>query len=217
MDKYERERRRMIKTQIVRRGLQNEQLLTAFESVPRHLFVPDEYRNVAYEDNPLPIGNSQTISQPYIVALMTNLLKLTGDERVLEIGTGSGYQAAILGMLAEEVHTVEYVPELAAKAEKVLKDLGMDNVHVHFGDGSLGWPPSAPYSGIVVAADAPQAPKALLKQLAEGGRLVLPVGGRGVQNLEIWERDGDNFKSRIETAVAFVPLRGAEGWDREDW
>jgi len=217
MDKYERERRRMIKTQIVRRGLQNEQLLTAFESVPRHLFVPDEYRNVAYEDNPLPIGNSQTISQPYIVALMTNLLKLTGDERVLEIGTGSGYQAAILGMLAEEVHTVEYVPELAAKAEKVLKDLGMDNVHVHFGDGSLGWPPSAPYSGIVVAAAAPQAPKALLKQLAEGGRLVLPVGGRGVQNLEIWERDGDNFKSRIETAVAFVPLRGAEGWDREDW
>jgi len=207
----------MVRTQIVRRGVRDERVLAALESVPRHLFVPEEYRHAAYDDNPLPIGSSQTISQPYIVALMTELLKLTGEERVLEIGTGSGYQAAILGMLAKEVHTVEYVPELATKAEKVLNELGIENVHVHIGDGSLGWPQSAPYGGILVAAAAPQAPKTLLKQLDEGGRMVLPVGGRGTQNLEVWERDGDRFKSRVETAVAFVPLRGEKGWDREEW
>lgn len=207
----------MVKEQIVRRGLRNQRLLAAFESVPRHLFVPDEYRYAAYDDNPLPIGFSQTISQPYIVALMTDLLKLKGSERVLEIGTGSGYQAAILGMMADEVHTIEYLPELAASAVKALKELGLDNVHVHVGDGSLGWPETAPYQGILVAAAAPQAPKALLNQLEDGGRLILPVGGKGMQNLEIWERAGDEFRSKIETAVAFVPLRGEEGWDRKKW
>jgi protein-L-isoaspartate(D-aspartate) O-methyltransferase len=217
VNKYERERKRMVNTQIVRRGLRDPRLLAAFESVPRHLFVPEEYRYAAHDDSPLPIGFSQTISQPYIVALMTDLLRLKGDERVLEIGTGSGYQAAILGMMAGDVHTVEYVPELAAGADKLLKELGMDNVHVHFGDGSLGWPEAAPYAGILVAAAAPQIPRALLEQLEDGGRLVLPVGGRGMQNLEVWERKDKTFESKVETAVAFVPLRGEQGWDRKTW
>lgn len=217
MDKYEPERRRMVERQIMQRGLKDPRLLTAFDSVPRHLFVPEDYRYAAYEDGPLPIGHSQTISQPYIVALMTALLELDGDERVLEIGTGSGYQAAILGMLTAEVHTVEYLPELAAQADKVLKELGFDNVHVHVGDGSLGWPEAAPYAGILVAAAAPDAPKALLGQLEDGGRMVLPVGGRGMQNLQLWERNGNDFRSKIETTVAFVPLRGKQGWDRKEW
>jgi protein-L-isoaspartate(D-aspartate) O-methyltransferase len=217
MNKFDSARKRMVKTQIAGRGLKNTRLLTAFEMVPRHLFVPEEYRYSAYNDSPLPIGHSQTISQPYIVALMTDLLELKGHERVLEIGTGSGYQAAILSMMAKEVHTVEYLPELATSADKILKELGCDNVYVHIGDGSLGWPNAAPYAGILVAAAAPQAPKALLDQLAEDGRLILPVGGRGMQNLEIWKRRGDEFVSKIETTVAFVPLRGEQGWDRKEW
>ena len=201
----------------MQRGLKDPRLLAAFESVPRHLFVPEDYRYAAYDDGPIPIGHSQTISQPYIVALMTALLGLTGRERVLEIGTGSGYQAAILGMLTAEVHTVEYLPELATQAGKLLKELGFDNIHVHIGDGSLGWPEAAPYGGIIVAAAAPNAPKALLEQLADGGRLILPVGGRSMQNLEVWTRKGDDFESKIETTVAFVPLRGEQGWDRKVW
>ena len=217
MDRHERERIRMVRSQIEGRGLKDPRLLAAFETVPRHLFVPESHRYAAYDDGPIPIGHSQTISQPYIVALMTALLQLKGDERVLEIGTGSGYQAAILGFLTAEVHTVEFVPELAAQADQLLKELGFDNVHVHVGDGSLGWPEAAPYDGILVAAAAPDAPRALLGQLKDGGRLVLPVGGRSMQNLEVWTRTGDDFKSRIETSVAFVPLRGEQGWDRKDW
>lgn len=217
MDKYERERRQMVDSQIQRRGLKDPRLLAAFESVPRHLFVPEDYRYAAYDDGPIPIGHSQTISQPYIVALMTALLGLNGSERVLEIGTGSGYQAAILGMMTAQVHTVEYLPELATQADRLLRKLGFDNVHVHIGDGSLGWPEAAPYGGILVAAAAPHAPKALLEQLEDGGRLVLPVGGRSMQNLEVWTRKGDEFDSKIETSVAFVPLRGEQGWDRKVW
>jgi len=217
MDKFERERKRMVTNQLERRGLHDTRLLTAFESVPRHLFVPEEYRYAAYDDGPLPIGFNQTISQPYIVALMTDLLRLTGNECVLEVGTGSGYQAAILGRLAGEVYTIEFVPELAAAADKLLKELGVDNVHCHVGDGSLGRLETAPYNGILVAAAAPKTPKVLLAQLDDGGRMVIPVGGRGMQNLEIWERVGDEFTSRIETAVAFVPLRGEQGWDRKEW
>jgi len=217
MNRFERERKQMIKEQIERRGLRERRLLTALETVPRHMFVPEEYRYAAYEDGPLPIGFGQTISQPYIVALMTDYLSLKGNERVLEVGTGSGYQAAILGMMAEEVHTVEFIPELATQADKLLKALGMDNVRVHFGDGSLGLPEFAPYQGILVAAAAPQVPKALLNQLEDGGKLVLPVGSRGMQILEIWERNGDKFDSKTETAVAFVPLRGEQGWDQKKW
>jgi protein-L-isoaspartate(D-aspartate) O-methyltransferase len=217
MDKYELERKQMVKEQIKSRGLHDKCLLTAFESVPRHMFVPKESRYAAYDDGPLPIGFGQTISQPYIVALMTDLLELNGDERLLEVGTGSGYQAAILGMIAEEVHTIEFVPELAARAESTLKELGMDNVHVHFGDGSLGWPECAPYNGILVAAAAPKTPKALLEQLKDGGKLVIPVGGRGFQQLEVWVREKDDYSSRTEIAVAFVPLRGKQGWNQKKW
>jgi protein-L-isoaspartate(D-aspartate) O-methyltransferase len=217
VDRYERERRRMVESQIEGRGLKDPRVLAAFESVPRHLFVPEDYRYAAYDDGPLPIGQSQTISQPYIVALMTALLGLQGDERVLEIGTGSGYQAAILGRLAAEVHTVEYLPELGIQADRLLKQLGYDNVHIHMGDGSLGWPEFAPYAGILVAAAAPSAPRALLEQLEDGGKLVVPVGGRSMQNLEFWTRRGNDFESKIETTVAFVPLRGEQGWDRRTW
>lgn len=217
MDKFERERKRMVKEQIKRRGVHDPRLLAALESVPRHLFVPKDYRRSAYDDCPLPIGFGQTISQPYIVALMTDLLKLNGDERILEVGAGSGYQAAILGALAGEVHTVEYVSELATRAGKLLKQLELSNVCCHFGDGSLGWPEAAPYGGILVAAAAPKTPEVLLEQLEDGGRMVLPVGGRGFQQLEVWERKGDEFDRNTITTVAFVPLRGEQGWDRKEW
>jgi len=217
MNNFERERKRMVAEQIKRRGLCDERLLKAFEAVPRHLFIPENYRNKAYEDGPLPIGFGQTISQPYIVALMTDLLCLKGNERVLEVGTGSGYQAAILSMLADEVYTLEYVPELAAKAEHLLKELGMDNVHVRFGDGSLGWPENAPYQGILVAAAAPHTPKELLEQLGDNGRLVIPVGEPGMQRLEVWDRKGESFEQKTSLNVAFVPLRGEQGWGQDKW
>ncbi len=209
---FELERKRMVVEQIAGRGLHDPRLLAAFEAAPRHLFVPKEYRQHAYADAPLPIGHGQTISQPYIVALMTNLLELTGNERVLEVGTGSGYQAAILSQLAAEVHTVEIISELARESERVLREIGCANVHVHLADGSLGWLEAAPYDAILVAAAAPSAPQPLLDQLADGGRMVLPVGGQGYQELEVWVRDGEAFQQRSVIAVAFVPLRGEHGW-----
>lgn len=212
MDAYESDRKEMTRRQIAARGLRDPRLLAAFESVPRHLFVPEEYRQRSYADGPLPIGYGQTISQPYIVALMTHLLELTGRERVLEVGTGSGYQAAILSRLAAEVHTVEIVPELFAQAERTLSELGCANVHSHLADGSLGWTAAAPYDGILVTAAAPSAPRALLDQLAEEGRLVLPVGGLGYQELEIWRKENEEFKRKSSLGVAFVPLRGEYGW-----
>lgn len=212
MDAYESDRKEMTRRQIAARGLRDPRLLAAFESVPRHLFVPEEYRQRSYADGPLPIGHEQTISQPYIVALMTHLLELTGRERVLEVGTGSGYQAAILSRLAAEVHTVEIVPELFAQAERTLRELGCANVHCHLADGSLGWTAAAPYDGILVTAAAPSAPQMLLDQLAAGGRLVLPVGGLGYQELEIWRKENEEFKRKSSLGVAFVPLRGEYGW-----
>ena len=212
---YELERKDMVQTQIAKRGIREPRVLEAFRSVPRHDFVSEEYRFAAYDDCPLPIGYGQTISQPYIVALMTSSLRLQGSERVLEIGTGSGYQAAILSALAQEVHTVEVIPELAERSKIVLGSY--ENVHCHLGDGSLGWEAAAPYDGILVAAAAPQTPAPLLKQLAEGGRLVIPVGGRSVQKLELWEKHGNDFSTESIVNVAFVPLRGEKGWDRKVW
>ena len=212
MDKFLDERKRMVEDQIARRGILDPRLLAVMESVPRHRFVPADNLTWAYSDGPLPIGHGQTISQPYIVALMTGLLELKGDERVLEVGTGSGYQAAILARMAGEVHTVEFIPELAGRAEEVLAELGFANVHVHAGDGSLGWPAAAPYAGILVAAAAPSAPEPLLAQLAEGGRLVIPVGSHGFQQLEVWKRNGNQYEHKTNIAVAFVPLRGEHGW-----
>lgn len=202
----------MVAEQLRPRGIHDPRVLAAFESIPRHLFVPPEYQPWAYNDSPQPIGHDQTISQPYIVALMSERLTLTGSERVLEVGTGSGYQAAILSKLAAEVHTVELLPELAERAHRTLEALGLTNVHVHCADGSQGWPQSAPYQAILVAAAAPKVPQPLLEQLAEGGRLILPVGARGFQRLELWRREGSAFSSEEILPVAFVLLRGKHGW-----
>jgi protein-L-isoaspartate(D-aspartate) O-methyltransferase len=207
---FDEDRKHMVEAQILRRGLCGSRLLNAFETVPRHLFVQDGDRLYAYADGPLSIGYGQTISQPYIVALMTDLLALNGEERVLEVGTGSGYQAAILSQMAKEVHTIEFVPELAARAQKLLAEYL--NVHCHRGDGSLGWPEAAPFDGIIVTAAAPKAPRALLEQLTNGGRMVIPVGAQGFQVLEVWTRNGEQFDCVENVGVAFVPLRGKYGW-----
>jgi protein-L-isoaspartate(D-aspartate) O-methyltransferase len=213
---YASQRERMVDDQILDRGISDSRVLNAMRTVPRHRFVPPRDRHLAYTDGPLLIGHNQTISQPYIVALMTELLELKGDERVLEVGTGSGYQAAILGLLAREIHTIERHEELGAHARVVLEELGLMNVHVHIGDGSAGLPEYAPYQAILVTAAAPGVPQPLLDQLAEQGRLVLPVGSLGEQVLERWVRRGDQFTHRVITAVAFVPLRGEYGWI-QDW
>jgi len=215
MDKYAKARERMVKEQIEGRGVREPHLLSVLRKVPRHEFVPQDYLDLAYADRPLPIGFQQTISQPYIVALMTELLRLKGEERVLEVGTGSGYQAAILSKLVLEVHTVEYIPELAERARENLSSYW--NVSVHFGDGSLGWPEAAPYNGILVAAAAPKAPNLLLKQLADEGVLVIPIGGKAMQMLQVWTRKGDAYASSSISPVAFVPLRGEQGWDKKKW
>jgi protein-L-isoaspartate(D-aspartate) O-methyltransferase len=215
-ERWRQARNRMVEDQLAGRGIRDERVLEAMRAVPRHLFVPGEIRDLAYADAPLPIGQRQTISQPYIVALMTELLDLKGDEKVLEIGTGSGYQAAILGKLAKEVYSVERLPELAEKARKLLEALGYNNVHVVVADGTRGLPEHAPFDAIVVTAAAPQVPKPLLQQLADGGRLVLPVGSRDGQILERWIRRGDQWAQERITPVAFVPLVGEHGWSSEE-
>lgn len=201
----------MVARQLRGYGISNQRVLEAFELIPRHLFVPDEYRSSAYDDRPLPIGFQQTISQPYIVAYMAQLLGLTGIERVLEVGAGSGYQAAILSALALEVHTIELIPTLAERAATTLDELGFKNVFVHIGDGSKGWIETAPYDAIIVSAAAPHVPKCLLDQLADHGRMILPVGQSGNQELELWTRRGESFSHESLLPVAFVPLRGEEG------
>ena len=201
----------MVARQLWARGITDARVLAAFESTPRHLFVPEESRAEAYEDRPHLIGFKQTISQPFIVAYMTQLLELTGTERVLEVGTGSGYQAAILSCLAQEVHTIELIPVLANRAARTLAALGVTNVFVHVGDGSQGWIEAAPYDAIIVTAAAPRAPKSLLDQLADHGRMILPVGDIGFQELELWRREENSFSHETLLPVAFVPLRGKEG------
>ena len=215
--RYLNHRQRMVDEQIAARGLREARLLDAMRSVPRHCFVPPEYRHLAYADGPLPIGNGQTISQPYIVALMTHLLSLTGEEKVLEIGTGSGYQAAVLARLAQQVYTVERHAELAERAATTLKNLNFLNVSVQVGDGSLGLPEFAPYQAIVVTAAAPRLPKPLQDQLDDGGCIVIPVGGQLGQYLECWRRQGSEFTRDVLVPVAFVPLRGVQGWEEKEW
>lgn len=207
----------MVYEQIERRGIRHPGVLNAMRTVPRHLFVPYELRDHAYEDGALGIGSGQTISQPYIVALMTSLLVLGGDENILEVGTGSGYQAAILSYLGRTVHTVERHGELAKEAAYRLYNLGIDNVIVHEGDGSLGWPENAPYQAILVTAAAPVLPETLAEQLDEGGRLVIPVGPRGKQELQRWQRERGRLDYESIIPVAFVPLRGNYGWREEEW
>lgn len=214
---YAKERERMVKDQLESRDIRDERVLEAMRAVPRHRFVPEQHRHLAYADGPLPIGNGQTISQPYIVALMTQMLELAWNEIVLEIGTGSGYQAAILAHLAREVHTVELHDSLAQGAAAVLNSLGLNNIHVHIGDGSKGWPENAPYDGTIVTAAAPRVPRPLLDQMAGGGRLVIPVGSRGGQFLERWVRQDSDFKREQIAPVAFVPLYGQHGWEEDRW
>ena len=207
----------MVAEQIEARGVRDDRVLDALRRVPRWEFVPLEMRLSATEDRPLPIGNGQTISQPYIVALMTELLCLQGGENVLEVGTGSGYQAAILSCLCAHVHTVEFIPSLANEAKERMARLGYANVHVHLGDGSLGLAEFMPYKGILVTAACPSALPILLDQLEEGGRLVLPIGGRWQQELQCWVKQGGSFNHEYILPVAFVPLRGLNGWKESDW
>jgi protein-L-isoaspartate(D-aspartate) O-methyltransferase len=214
---FERERHRMVYEQIERRGIRNQAVLNAMRMVPRHRFVPPELRERAYEDGALGIGSGQTISQPYIVALMTSLLALEGEENILEVGTGSGYQAAILSYLGRTVHTVERHAGLAKEAAYRLYSLGLDKVIVHEGDGSLGWPDAAPYQAIMVTAAAPILPEVLGEQLDDMGRLVIPVGARRKQELQRWQREGEHLDYESIIPVAFVPLRGTFGWREEDW
>jgi protein-L-isoaspartate(D-aspartate) O-methyltransferase len=217
ISEYKRERQRMVEEQFLSRDIRDKRVLDAMRKVPRHIFVPEEHRHLAYRDSPLPIGQSQTISQPYIVALMTQMLGLLGDETVLEIGTGSGYQAAVLSQVAREVHTVERHDTLAKQALACINALDIKNVSIHVGDGTRGWPPNAPYDAIIATAAAPKVPKPLLNQLGDGGRLVIPVGGRIGQYLEIWHRDGDDFRHERMVAVAFVPMLGEFGWKDDAW
>jgi protein-L-isoaspartate(D-aspartate) O-methyltransferase len=205
---FAREREQMVRLQIERRGVKDAAALRAMREVPRHLYVPGEVRAQAYEDHPLRIGRDATISQPYIVALMTELLRVERRHRVLEIGTGSGYQAAVLARLASHVYSVELVPELAAQARQTLEDQSVRNVTVRQGDGYQGWAEHAPYDRIMVTAAPPEIPEALLKQLAPGGRLVAPVGRGFDQELVLVEKSADGRLTRSKHgAVIFVPLR----------
>ncbi len=198
----------MIKYQIEARGVRDKRVLEAMRAVPRHMFVPETLQSSAYDDNPLPIGEGQTISQPYMVALMTALLGLKGSEKVLEIGTGSGYQTAVLSMTAKEVYTVEVVPRLAQKAAKLLRDLGYNNINIKTGDGYLGWPEHSPYNGIIATAAPDEIPPHLVEQLAEGGRMVLPVGSAH-QELMLLEKVNDEVIQHNILPVRFVPMVGS--------
>ena len=210
------ERRLMIETQIRKRGVTSPRILEAMAAVRRHEFVPLKFRNDAYADKPLPIGEGQTISQPYMVAAMTEALELTGSERVLEIGTGSGYQAAVLSLLVSQVITVESHTSLALAAQERLTNLGYSNVHVHNGDGSAGFVDAAPYDAILVTAGAPEIPRVFASQLRQGGRLVIPVGDRDNQELVRARMENGILKSRVLFNCKFVLLLGRYGWSRVD-
>ena len=207
-DKYEAARNRMVKIQIQDRGVSNPAVLDAMRKVPRHLFVPPEYQSEAYNDYPLPIGYGQTISQPYIVAYMTEVLKPAKKMKALEIGTGSGYQAAVLAELVKEVYTIEIVPELAAESDGRFKELGYENITCKYGDGYQGWPEHAPFDIIVVTAAADQIPRPLIDQLAENGRLVIPVGQpAAIQELILITKKNGKAVERRLIYVRFVPFK----------
>jgi protein-L-isoaspartate(D-aspartate) O-methyltransferase len=209
---YTAAREAMVRDQLQRRGITDARVLQAMRDVPRHLFVSSESLRDAYGDRPLSIAEGQTISQPYMVAVMVQSLGLSSNARILEVGTGSGYQAAVLSRLAAQVYTMEYFPVLAEQAQTILERLGYTNVQVIIGDGSVGLPQYAPYNGIVVPAAAPQVPPPLIEQLGEGGRLVIPVGEVTEQELLIIAKQGDSYTRERSVSCRFVPLLGQAGW-----
>jgi protein-L-isoaspartate(D-aspartate) O-methyltransferase len=211
--RHARERERMVAEQLVPRGIKNLRVLEAMGKVPRHLFVDEALRDKAYGDHPLPIGEGQTISQPFMVARMTELLRLTGTEKVLEVGTGSGYQAAVLAQLAARVCAIERLAKLAARACETLEGLGITNVWVRTANGTFGWPDEAPFDRILVAAGGPSVPPPLLEQLAEGGRMVMPVGQADYQKLQVIDKIGGQARITEDSECVFVKLIGKFAWE----
>lgn len=210
--KFERER--MVKEQIIARGVKDKRVIKAMTDVPRHQFVDKTYYHQVYNDYPLPVGHGQTISQPYMVAVMTELLELKGDEKVLEIGTGSGYQSAILALLCSKVYTIERIAELTKDARARLEKLGFRNIGFMVGDGSIGWPDYAPYNGIMVTAGAPDIPNALIEQLSENGKFVIPVGHEHCQVLNLVRKHKGRIYRKEFFECTFVPLLGKGGWKK---
>ncbi len=206
----------MVENQLIARGIKDKRVLAAFLKIPRHEFVSPELAHSAYDDCPLPIGGGQTISQPYMVALMTQLLHLSGREKVLEIGTGSGYQSAVLAELCKEVYSVERIEKLARETDELLKKSGYQNVRIKAGDGSLGWEEYQPYDAIIVTAGAPKVPLSLINQLKDSGRLVIPVGSSFSQILTVVEKKGADTITEQICGCVFVPLLGKEGWKDRD-
>ena len=211
--RYARERERMVDEQLAGRGVTDARVIAAMRRVPRHRFVQEALRVRAYGDHPLPIGEEQTISQPFIVGLMTSLLELSGREKVLEVGTGSGYQTAVLAALARRVCSIERLPRLAERARAILESLGSDNVWVRVGNGALGWPDEAPFDCIIVTAGGPSIPPPLVQQLADGGRMVLPVGSHENQTLTVVESVGGEIRQRTHGECKFVKLVGKYAWE----
>jgi protein-L-isoaspartate(D-aspartate) O-methyltransferase len=209
---YKELRELMIKTQLIPRGIKDRRVLDAMGRVPRHFFVDSATVANAYSDMALPIGEGQTISQPYMVAVMTELLELKGTEKVLEIGTGSGYQAAVLAELSQEVYTIERIVSLAEKAKKKFQDLSYLNIHIKVDDGTLGWPEESPFDRIIITAGSPEIPTTLIEQLAEGGIIVIPVGDLYSQQLLKYRKSGENPIIEYHTPCVFVPLIGQYGW-----
>ncbi len=210
---YERmeERERMVQTQIINRGVDDTAVLRAMRAVPRHHFVPDQYSREAYSDYPLPIGSGQTISQPYIVAFMTEVLDLQRTDRVLEVGTGSGYQAAVLAEICDSVHSIEIIENLGESASKTLEKLGYDNVYVRIGDGYKGWPEAAPFDAIIVTCSPTEVPDPLEEQLAEGGKMIIPVGNVYSQELYFLRKEKGKLKQKRVLPVRFVPMIREDG------
>ncbi|UMZ74876.1 protein-L-isoaspartate(D-aspartate) O-methyltransferase [Natranaerofaba carboxydovora] len=212
MSVFEKERKSMVKKQIYKRGIREEKVLKAFESVPREKFVPEDQKHMAYGDHPLPIGDNQTISQPYIVALMTDALELQKEDKVLELGTGSGYQAAILGEIASEIFSIERIENLASNAKKILRELGYNNIHIKVDDGTLGWEDKSPFDAIMVTAASPNIPDSLTEQLKTGGRMVIPVGDLHSQDLLKVTKTKSGIEKVNLGGCRFVPLKGEKGW-----
>ncbi len=212
---YEKARARMVAEQLIPRSISDQATLDAMSSVPRHLFIEDALWGQAYGDHPLPIGRGQTISQPFIVALMTQALALKGHENVLEIGTGSGYQAAILAQICKKVYTIERIDSLLVKARKIFDQLHCLNIRSKLDDGTIGWPEHSPYDGIIVTAGGPSVPEPLLHQLADPGTLVIPVGDRSFQELQVVSKKNGAISAKTIESVRFVSLVGAHGWQNE--